>query len=381
MRLKMLFHPRYHKVCIIHKVTRPDVRSYYKQARSLANAGYNVYVLGLFHYDFSGNGIKILGVPPPKSRFVKFTMTNFRILLRAIKLRAAIIHFHDIDFLPWALVLRCLTHARIIYDIHEAYPDYILLKPYIPKVLRKPLSFLVYFLEHMGAKFCDALMPNDNFVADAFAHRRKIIVYNFPCLDFFAGFAVTPFQDRHYDLFYHGSLPKYHYNTMFKIAASLNQKQIHTRWGIMPLHTRAGAEMKREALRQRVGKNFEFLPFTSYLSVAGKIQQTKIGIIPLPPLAKFYKNIPLKMFEFMGCGVPMVLADLPPSRQFVAGLNCCFAVQPDDIDAYVDAITFLLNHPAVAAQMGENGKKSVFEKYNWSTEEAKLLRLYKSWAG
>ena len=37
---------------------------------------------------------------------------------------------------------------------------------------------------------------------------------------------------------------------------------------------------------------------------------------------------------------------------------------------------FLIENPRVAISMGENGKKSIMKKYNWSSQEKKLLKLY-----
>ena len=42
-----------------------------------------------------------------------------------------------------------------------------------------------------------------------------------------------------------------------------------------------------------------------------------------------------------------------------------------------NAIKYIISHPKEAELMGQNGKKAVIEKYNWSIEEQKLLKLYK----
>ena len=41
-----------------------------------------------------------------------------------------------------------------------------------------------------------------------------------------------------------------------------------------------------------------------------------------------------------------------------------------------EAIKYIIGNPLKAQQMGENGKKAVLKKYNWSNEEFKLLKLY-----
>ncbi|NIR49306.1 glycosyltransferase family 4 protein [candidate division KSB1 bacterium] len=364
------------RVCIIHKVTTLDPRSFYKQARSLSKAGYETIILGLQNRDEVIEGIRVIGFPPSRSRLIRILITNFRVLIMAWRLKATVYHFHDLDFVPWALLLKALTRAKIVYDIHEAHPDYMLLKTYIPSVFRQVLSMAVYLMEHMSSKCFDAIVPNDNFVAADFKHRNIQVIYNFPSVDFFNGRYRPPYEKRAFDLFYHGSLPKYHFETMLGIAEKLNALNVRNTWGlIMDRHSpRNWAE--REVKKRGLQRNFVFLPYVDYLQVNKYLNQAKIGIIPLPPFKKFMKNIPIKMFEYMGASLPVVLSDLPPTRQFIEGQDCVIAVEPNNIDAYVKAIAWLLSHPKKSMQMGKVGKRLVFERFNWTQQEDKLLNLY-----
>jgi glycosyltransferase involved in cell wall biosynthesis len=161
------------------------------------------------------------------------------------------------------------------------------------------------------------------------------------------------------------------------IAEKLNAGNVNNLWGIATNDKATLIWAQQEIEKRRLNHNFDFLPYIDYLNVFEYLSIAKIGIIPLPAYKKFMKNIPLKMFEFMGCGLPMVLADLPPSRQFIQGQNCAIAVEPNNINEYAKAIKLLLNNPEKAIEMGDNGKKIVLEKYNWTIEEKKLLNLYK----
>lgn len=363
------------KVCIIHKVDMLDPRSFYKEGRTLLKAGYDVCILGLYRKDEIMNGIKLIGVKPPNRRLTRFLITNFNIFIRALKEKADIYHFHDLDFVPWAALLKIFRRSRVIYDIHEAYPEYMLIKSYLPMAFRRIISTLVYVMEHIVVTFYDAIVPNDNYVAEEFRHENNVVIFNFPTMDFFKD-GQQPFQNRKYDLFYHGTLPKYHFEAMMNIAERLNSENIKTIWGIVTHDKSVLSWARQEIEKRKLQSNFVFLPYVDYLNVSEYLNNVKIGIIPLPPFKKFLKNIPLKMFEFMGCGLPIVLSDLPPSRQFIYGENCAIAVEPDNIDEYVKGIKLLLNKPERAIEMGNNGKRLVFEKYNWSVEEKKLLRLY-----
>jgi glycosyltransferase involved in cell wall biosynthesis len=48
-----------------------------------------------------------------------------------------------------------------------------------------------------------------------------------------------------------------------------------------------------------------------------------------------------------------------------------------DSAAIAKAIDHLSQQPEVARKMGENGRRAVLERYNWSIEQDKLLNFYK----
>lgn len=364
------------KVCIIHKVDTLDPRSFYKEGRSLSRAGFAVIMMGTFRNNVTIDGIRLLGFGPARNRIARFLATNYQIFLRSVKERAAVYHFHDLDFVPWAILLKALTGAKVIYDIHEAYPEYMLLKTYIPKYMRRILSSFISIMEQFAVKFFDGIIPNDNFIAESFRHKNNITVFNFPTLDFFGDGNMIPWEERTYDLFYHGTLPQYHFERMMNIAEKLTTDNIPNKWGIVTKDGPVKEWAKAELMKRRLTSNFEFLPYTDYLNIHDYLMNARIGIIPLPPYKKFMKNIPLKLFEFMGCKLPVVLSDLPPSRQFILGEDCAIAVEPDNVEKFANAISFLLGNPVRAEEMGMKGQSLVLNKYNWDKEEEKLLKLY-----
>ena len=362
------------RICIIHKVETFNHRSFHKIAKSFKKR-FIVTIIGLYKNHSTKEDIKVIGITRANSRLKKFLFTNLSVFNSALKEKANIYYFHDVDFIPFAVLLKLFTKSIVIYNRHEAYPEYMLLKQYIPKPLRYFLYYFVYLTEFVSVKFFDAIVSNDNYIVNDYKHKRNIAVFNFPTLEFFNSSEEIPWQDRRYDLFYHGSLPRYHFETMLKIAEGLNKRGIKNRWGIIMSKHSPRQWAEEETKKRGLEHNFEFLPYTDYLNIHKYLLQARVGIIPLPPFKKFMKNIPLKLFEFMGSGLPVVLSDLPPSRQFIEGQDCAIAVEPDNIDEYVDAIEFLLKNPDRAMEMGENGKRLVFTKYNWSFEEKKLFDL------
>lgn len=83
-----------------------------------------------------------------------------------------------------------------------------------------------------------------------------------------------------------------------------------------------------------------------------------------------------KLFEFMQFGLPVICTDYSLWTDIVTKEKCGIAVDPFDENQIRDAILWLRNHPQVAYQMGQNGKRLVNEKFNWENESEKLIRLY-----
>ena len=56
--------------------------------------------------------------------------------------------------------------------------------------------------------------------------------------------------------------------------------------------------------------------------------------------------------------------------------QCGYSVDPSDIDGTVSVLDKLLSHNGDREKMGENGWHYINNRYNWESEEEKLLNLY-----
>jgi glycosyltransferase involved in cell wall biosynthesis len=83
-----------------------------------------------------------------------------------------------------------------------------------------------------------------------------------------------------------------------------------------------------------------------------------------------------RLFEALAAGVPVIVPNFPKWQNFIGNYGCGLAVDPHDPSSIEQAITYLLNHPQEAEQMGVRGRKLFEQNFNWKGEEAKLLKLY-----
>jgi glycosyltransferase involved in cell wall biosynthesis len=100
------------------------------------------------------------------------------------------------------------------------------------------------------------------------------------------------------------------------------------------------------------------------------------GLVTLHPVANYLEAQPVKMFEYMAAGIPVIASRFPLFYDIVEGSHCGLCVDPADPLAIAGAIDYLVTHPDMAQTMGENGRKAVLEKYNWSGQATKLTDFY-----
>lgn len=74
---------------------------------------------------------------------------------------------------------------------------------------------------------------------------------------------------------------------------------------------------------------------------------------------------PLKVFETLACGVPVVVTDFPGQADMVREVGCGVVVPPEDPGALAEAVATLLQDPAGRMEMGIRGRRAIEEAYSW----------------
>jgi glycosyltransferase involved in cell wall biosynthesis len=106
------------------------------------------------------------------------------------------------------------------------------------------------------------------------------------------------------------------------------------------------------------------------------LHNVRAGLAVLHPTPNFRDSIPVKFFEYMGAGIPIIASDFPAWRRILEDSGCALFVDPMNPQAIASAIEFILTHPAEAEAMGRRGREAMRNRYNWETEATTLLNLY-----
>ncbi|MCK5613583.1 glycosyltransferase, partial [Candidatus Pacearchaeota archaeon] len=107
------------------------------------------------------------------------------------------------------------------------------------------------------------------------------------------------------------------------------------------------------------------------------LTKVRAGLVTLHPTQAYRDSYPVKMFEYMAAGIPVIASNFLLWREIVDRNKCGICVDPLKPQEIAKAVQWIADHPEEAKLMGENGRKAVEEKYNWECENKKLLKVYK----
>lgn len=125
------------------------------------------------------------------------------------------------------------------------------------------------------------------------------------------------------------------------------------------------------AKRCGVEERVLFTGMVPYTQVPEYISAMDACLIPFRKSAISENALPLKLFEYMACGRPILSSELPGIKRIV-GDNILYADNPTD---YKKQILKLFSHDEVRSEMSRFGKHFVAEKYEWSKITADLERV------
>ncbi len=126
---------------------------------------------------------------------------------------------------------------------------------------------------------------------------------------------------------------------------------------------------------QRYGaKNVIFTGKYNFAELPKILQKVDIGVIPYPP--NEFNNFTLhnKVFDFLACGIPILVSDAVPLKKLVEKYQCglSFPIEENYLIKFFEEIDdYDWN------SMGQNAFLIAKEKYNWSVDENKLLKFIK----
>jgi glycosyltransferase involved in cell wall biosynthesis len=351
---------------------RHDSRIYAKQCRTLAEHGHKVtLVVADGVGDAADELVRIVDVGHLPGRLNRMLRTTGRVFEAARALDADVYQLHDPELIPVGLRLKRLG-KRVVFDSHEDVPAQLLDKPYLGKLSRRMLSHSFGAYERFACRRFDGILAATPHIRDKFLHINPatVDISNYPLLSEFD--AAAPWAEKAPEVCFLGWISATRGIRELVRAAMLLKT---------PARISLAGKFNDPALQAEVAAHPGWARVTAHgqLDRAGVrrlLARSSAGLVTLHPAVNHLEALPVKMFEYMAAGIPVIASRFPLWRSIVEGNECGVCVDPADPVAIAAAIDHFVAHPEVAQRMGENGRRAVLEKYNWRAESHKLIDFY-----
>jgi glycosyltransferase involved in cell wall biosynthesis len=378
-------------VMLLSNSFRPDPRVL-KEAEILQSNGYNLSILcwdrraDLVPIEILPSGIKIIRIQNIYSGYGIGIRQLFRIpkFWSAVqgylkKINPHIIHCHDFDTLPAGLWFGLFHHKPIIYDAHEYYAE--LVKPRLKGLVGWILSNLIKLGEQLGTYYSSAVVTVDETLAIIYRKRNHnvIILGHYP--EKKIALQRNPvFIKPYLTLIYAGRLSVdrglLFYADMVQI---LQEKSIPTRLLLAGTFTPESEKNKFFDYAKVIISSITYLGWVTYEDLSHTYHEADIGLAILSPEPRYVAAIPIKLFEYMASGLPVIASNFPSIAAIVNDANCGLLVNPQsDLAEAIKTIEFWWQNKAVPQTLGENGRKAILSKYNWENQTNCLIELYRN---
>lgn len=352
----------------VHK--RYDTRIFLKECASLASYG---YITSLIVADGKGdektNGVTIFDVGAPVNRLDRIYNAPSRVFNKAIDLDADIYHLHDPELIPIGLKLK-KANKKVIFDIHENTDLQILIKEWIPLHLRKATSLLYSKYEsHACKKFDILIVPQISMQKKFSQYSKAELIANFPSEN-------IQFSERNnlnkFKLLYSGLLDEarglFNMLNLISMLAEKDQRYQLTLAG--PI-----SDIDLNKAKNHSGwNNTKYLGILSKDEIYDQYQNNSIGLILFNNVGQYYMSYALKLFEYMQCGMTVIMPDFGDWLDFNEEFEAGFNVNTSNVNQATNVIHKL--DTKVLEKYSNYNMQLAATEFTWATQEKKLINLY-----
>lgn len=370
---------------------RPDTRVL-KEAESLQSMGYAVTILcwdreAAYPSEESlPSGVQIIRVQNvlssygigsrQLSRITKFWSSIIPLLNR---LRPDLVHCHDFDTLPVGLFWGRLHRRPVVYDAHEYYAE--LVRPRLHGFSGAFIYHVIRISESMGARLASGVITVDEKLGAIYRrlNPKVLIVGHYPALKSFQE-AAQVFSQNELNLVYVGRVSTDRGMLIYlELLRHLRQVGIPARLHVAGAFTPPSEEETFWRSVQGLEEWVSWKGWIGYEQIPGLLKNIDIGLVILKPEPRYVVALPVKLFEYMSAGLPVIASEFPEISKIVRESNCGALVDPEKDPVHIaEIIQEWWANPEVPRLLGYNGFQAVRQKFNWETISGQFDGFYKA---
>jgi glycosyltransferase involved in cell wall biosynthesis len=352
-------------VSTLHSVN--DVRIYRKESLCLADAGYDVNLVGrasIGNFELDTRiQLHLLDEHVLGGLYARWKRC-LQTVVYVTELKPKIVHFHDPEFLPFALWLSWNKYL-VIYDAHEDVALDILSKRRIPKWFRPTVALAFQLMQRLCIPSFYAVIAATEQIENSFSRhsKRAIVLRNF------ANIKACKHKKnlKNFTACYVGriSLDR----GLIEMIQACHASEI-------PLVLVGRVDSELNSIISNLPDGVKWLGVLDQLAIKDVLKQSSVGLCTLYPEPNYQNALPIKLFEYMEAGLPVICSALPSMLKIVNEHKNGLLLDEITAEALAKALRILRDDADLSIQMGKRGRLAVESFYNWDVEKQKLLKLY-----
>jgi glycosyltransferase involved in cell wall biosynthesis len=350
----------------VHRAT--DTRIFHREAKTLAAGGLTVCILGPNPSQEDAAGVYFERLAAANTRLRRLLMAR-SVLKQCLKMKAKLYIFHDPELFGVGLVLSLLG-KKVIYDRHENLPVQMLQKGWLPGPARWLLVAPVWLAEWICARLVAGVIVATDGMLRSFPRRKTVLVRNYPSRDTCEILArSTPVHLRRNIVIYAGGLSEIRgIRELVEAFRGIPGDDVEL-WLVAEFES----EQFRDGILATLPGNAKWLGWKTHSEVLELYQLAKIGMLLLYPTPSHRRSLPVKLFEYLAAGLPIVASNFPEFTDFLEG--CGLMVDPRDVSQIQAAIIKILSNASIVAEMSARARNHASTSFSWEPEGQRLLRF------
>lgn len=307
-------------------------------------------------------------------QLIKYLEWAYKVVARKRRDRLTIIHAHNVATLPVGALLKWLTGAPLVYDAHELESE--------TNGLGKFRSRLTRWSESLWIRAADGTVTVCDSIADWYAEayrmERPAVVRNIPVRDTSSSGNSTVLRELHGirdgDLLflYQGALsPGRGIERIIEAfeAVDAGKHLVLMGYGVLEERVRDAADRE---------PNIHFQPAVPPEMVQRFTGSADVGICLIENTClSYYYSLPNKLFEYLMCGLPVIINDMPEQRRIVTQYECGW-IAPESMQ---QMRTLLESIDRDALESKKAGALRAGQGLSWDDESERLIEMYAELVG
>lgn len=360
------------RVLVVTTVHSPaDARISRRQIGALVQAGDDVTYAAAFRATSTA--------PPPGVRALELPRSAGRHRLRALRAAHRVLRTegprHDVVLLHDPELMLATVGLRgpvVVWDVHEDTAAALSLKPWLPRVLRRPVAAGVRGAEHLAERRFRLLLAEDGYTG-RFHRRHPVVPNSTPAPQS----VLEPGTDR---VVYVGHV------TAARGAAELVATGTLLAGSGVVVHVIGHADTASTALLRAAHEAGQvhwhgFVPNEAALEL---VDGALAGLSLLHDEPNYRHSRPTKVLEYMAHGVPVITTPTPAAVGLVEAAGCGLVVPFGDpsvvAKATADAVLRLREDPDLRRALADAGRATALREHDWRRDGEQFVATLHGWA-